>query len=107
VIDCVPETFDAALASLSRETAKRVFWTGYDTARLVATEHASAWLTATRPRKLDESGRVIRDLPAVPTRPRRWITINGELLHDEWDKAVRCVSGHLLARPGISEVRPE
>lgn len=94
---------DNALAHLCNSTPQRVFWTGYDTARLVSVTHAPLWMQ-----------RVVLDLRNNPNpstvfsgtycAPRRWVDMYGTFLKADFERCVRGVMTILLTRPGISEV---
>ncbi|OWZ54750.1 hypothetical protein C356_01678 [Cryptococcus neoformans c45] len=77
-----------------------VFWSGYDTARLVAAEFWPSWTIRTRPFELKEKKESERF-----TTPRRWLDVYGQVLHTEWVRAVNRAASHLMMRPGISQRR--
>lgn len=54
------------------------------------------WLVAVYPWESPES-------IAVP--PRKWFNIWGDIVEADWQRSVRLAVGHILSRPGISEVR--
>lgn len=82
-----------------QEDSPAVFWSGYDTARLVAAEFWPSWTIRTRPFELKEKKESERF-----TTPRRWLDVYGQVLHTEWIRAVNRVASHLMMRPGISQV---
>ncbi|OXG21104.1 hypothetical protein C366_01657 [Cryptococcus neoformans Tu401-1] len=83
-----------------QEDSPAVFWSGYDTARLVAAEFWPSWTIRTRPFELKEKKESERF-----TTPRRWLDVYGQVLHTEWIRAVNRVASHLMMRPGISQRR--
>ncbi|OXC70975.1 hypothetical protein AYX13_00392 [Cryptococcus neoformans] len=83
-----------------QEDPPAVFWSGYDTARLVAAEFWPSWTIRTRPFELKEKKESERF-----TTPRRWLDVYGQVLHTEWIRAVNRVASHLMMRPGISQRR--
>ncbi|KIR74664.1 hypothetical protein I310_00938 [Cryptococcus deuterogattii CA1014] len=85
--------------STFRKDPPAVFWSGYDTARLVAMEFWPSWTIRTRPFELKENKESERC-----TTPRRWLDIYGQVLHTEWVRAVNRVASHLMMRPGITQV---
>lgn len=82
-----------------RKDPPAVFWSGYDTARLVAMEFWPSWTIRTRPFELKENKESERC-----TTPRRWLDIYGQVLHTEWVRAVNRIASHLMMRPGITQV---
>ena len=87
--------FLSALAVLSSEKPPRIFWAGYDTARIVGVSAWPAWAVAASPRGGGEKRWC---------RPRQWTDLYGELQRTEWDKAVNAVLGHIITQPGQTEV---
>lgn len=92
---------DSALAALALEATPRVFWAGYDNAHLVARSHWSEWSTLVHPRQPGTYEPV--DGPPVDAAPRRWVDIWGDVIPEEWDRAVKAVLGQLFSRPGMTE----
>lgn len=94
-----------ALAALATSTPARVFWTGYDTARLVVTEHWRDWQAPTASIVLNESGQVVSGGGTkMICTPRRWVDIWGRRIDESWNQAVECAKGWLMSRPGMTEV---
>jgi hypothetical protein len=101
---CTRDALDTALAALSNEQTQRVFWAGYDTARIISISHSRAWMALTRPYVLSPHGALDRQAGRVMCIPRRWMTIYGGVMEQEWRRARTCAAGHILGRPGIMEV---
>nr|ODO02333.1 hypothetical protein L204_01066 [Cryptococcus depauperatus CBS 7855] len=91
------DTLHAALAAFALEPVPRVFWAGYDTARIVSREYWPAWSIMTRPMDSKDN----KDSSQL-TNPRRWVDIYGELNVQEWIRIVNGVVSYLMARPGVS-----
>lgn len=91
---------DAALAALAREAEQRIFWAGYDNARLVAVTFWDQWSVDLTDKFTDP-----KDAPPEEVRvaPRRWVDIWGNIIPAEWERAIKLVVGHLITRPGITE----
>lgn len=97
-----PSIIDSALATLAVESPSRIFWAGYDTARVVAAIECDAWMVSCNMRGGKDA------LEIIPGRtkatPRRWVDIWGHRIDEEWQKACRAVLAHVFTRPGIGEV---
>lgn len=91
---------DAALAALALEADPRVFWAGYDNARLVSRVHWAGWCTRVKPRATFLAA---PNKPRIECAPRRWVDIWGDVIPSEWDRAVKVVLGQLISRPGMTE----
>ncbi|ORY28627.1 hypothetical protein BCR39DRAFT_534519 [Naematelia encephala] len=100
------DALDSAFSFLAREGAQRVFWAGYDTARLVSISHWDDWTLPCRTRVLTERGDPDYQ-KAVPRRcyPRRWIDIWGEVIESEWRRSIRSMIGHFVYQSNMTEVR--
>jgi hypothetical protein len=102
------DELDQMLAGLSTTNHPRVFWAGYDTARLVSQSFWPEWQCPARRFKLDEDGKVDPEGDGeVRCTPRIWVDIWGRRMEDKWDEAVGCAKGWLISRPGLTEVRPD
>nr|XP_019050604.1 hypothetical protein I302_01041 [Kwoniella bestiolae CBS 10118]OCF29534.1 hypothetical protein I302_01041 [Kwoniella bestiolae CBS 10118] len=93
VLGCSPQLLDHALASLASEREQQVFWTGYDTARLVSVDQRDKWCVKTTPPESSEE---------VHMGPRRWYDVYGVFREDDFVQVVQCVKGLVVVRPGIS-----
>lgn len=91
------EDVDASLAALAEEEAPRIFWAGYDNARLVAVQYWDQWSADLTDRSQGKPAEVVR------VAPRRWVDIWGNNVPEEWERAVKLVVSHLITRPGITE----
>jgi hypothetical protein len=92
-----------ALAALAKEETPRVFWAGYDTARLVLTAHWPKWTIPTRPMPSTPSGELTEEDERC-TSPRKWINIWGEVVKEDWDLCWRAALSYIITRPGLTEV---
>ncbi|WVQ97216.1 hypothetical protein IAU59_004326 [Kwoniella sp. CBS 9459] len=93
-IGCSPDLLALAAADLaSSHQPQKVFWAGYDTARLVLKDHWKEWTIMTIPKG---------GLREVPTNPRRWCDLYGYLMKSDWNKAVNAVRSQIVVRPGIT-----
>lgn len=96
---------DSTLAVLAGASTTEIFWTGYDTARVVSADFWHEYTIPQRIAKADPSQRS----PGEPTgkrfSPRRWFDMLGELVEGDWEKCLKCVKGHVMSRPGLTEVR--
>lgn len=84
----------------------RVFWAGYDTARLVHLDYWKEWTAFYRDGVRDSTNQVV-ELSSFPGRnvlPRIWTDIFGHMVPDLWERAKRNVLGYIIGRPGASEV---
>lgn len=99
-------TLPPTLAALAQ---RETFWAGYDTARIVHTDHWTEWAIRTRPPIAHEDGRVTGLSPDPNSErlvvPRRWVDVYGRLVKEEWEQAKRNVIGWVMSRPGMTEVR--
>lgn len=84
-------TLFAVFASLAADSPPEVFWAGYDTPRLISTQHWDDWTHAV-PRK------------NIRVRPRRWVDIFGEMLKEDWERCLKCAVGYVMVRPGVLTV---
>lgn len=94
------EDVDASLASLAMEETPRIFWAGYDNARLVALQYWDQWSADLTDRSNDSDGVKAEE---VRVAPRRWVDIWGNNIPAEWERAVKLVVAQLITRPGITE----
>lgn len=94
------EDVDAALAALALEDTPRIFWAGYDNARLVGVQFWDQWSVDLTDRSHDSDGVKAEQ---VRVAPRRWVDIWGNNIPAEWERAVKLVVAHLVTRPGITE----
>lgn len=94
------EDVDASLAALAMEEAPRIFWAGYDNARLVALQYWDQWSADLTDRSNDSDGVKAEE---VRVAPRRWVDIWGNNIPAEWERAVKLVVAQLITRPGITE----
>lgn len=94
------EDVDASLAALALEEEPRIFWAGYDNARLVSAQHWDQWSVDLADRSKDTKD---NQAEAVRVAPRRWVDIWGNNMPSEWERAVKLVVAHLVTRPGITE----
>ncbi|KAI0344000.1 hypothetical protein BDW22DRAFT_1355246 [Trametopsis cervina] len=110
----VPSRLFLEKAVDSLVTSKLAFWTGYKEVVLVSAHFLSYWTVVIPPSH--ETA-----LPASPTEasqstvapalveplvrvfPRRWLDVNGRILHEVWEAACRAVMGVVVFRPGISQ----
>ncbi|KAL1410906.1 hypothetical protein Q8F55_001849 [Vanrija albida] len=92
------DRLDAVLAALALEPEPRVFWAGYDNARVIARKFWGDWTLDVKPKKEGDSA-------AEPAKcaPRRWVTIWGGIIETEWHRAIKAATGQLTLRPGITE----
>lgn len=94
------EDVDASLAALALEDTPRIFWAGYDNARLVSSQHWDQWSVDLADRSHDDKE---SQADAVRVAPRRWVDIWGNNIPSEWERAVKLVVAQLITRPGITE----
>ncbi|OCF56611.1 hypothetical protein L486_05463 [Kwoniella mangroviensis CBS 10435] len=97
VIRCSPVQLDRSLAVLSSQDDHTLFWTGYDTARLVLREHWESWCV-----KVTLQGSKLTDGNAVLLGPRRWYDVYGVFKEDDFVKVVESVKSLVISRPGIT-----
>nr|XP_018264916.1 uncharacterized protein I303_03097 [Kwoniella dejecticola CBS 10117]OBR87074.1 hypothetical protein I303_03097 [Kwoniella dejecticola CBS 10117] len=90
-ISCSKHKFHQALAVLSLEGNQRVFWAGYDTARLISVKHWGAWCIAVKAE--DGQDKMIA--------PRRWYDLYGKFDEADFEKATECTKSLIMTRPGI------
>lgn len=76
------------MASLSPPV---LFWTGYTSPVLVASEHCIPWTVT------------ISNDPTTFVLPRRWLGVRGSKLDDFWTAALRTIVGTIVLRPGIPQ----
>ncbi|WWC87968.1 uncharacterized protein L201_002870 [Kwoniella dendrophila CBS 6074] len=98
-IGCEQETLKSALAALAEEEKHRVFWTGYDTARLVLTDYWESWSIKLRPRRVDNNEQQLDD---IRINPRRWYNLYGEWNCEDYKKSIESVKSLIILRPGIN-----
>jgi hypothetical protein len=96
--DIDSSSIDIALAKLTSHRPATVFWAGYDTARIVSSKHALAWMQPVS----TTTGTAVST--HIYCAPRRWVDMFGNLLQDDLDKSIRGAMAHIMTRPGISEV---
>ncbi|KAL4080394.1 hypothetical protein V8B97DRAFT_1863880 [Scleroderma yunnanense] len=68
-----------------------LFWTGYVTPVLVASENCIPWTA------------IVSDHPITFVLPRRWLGVRGSRLNDFWMAALRAIVGTVILRPGIPQ----
>lgn len=84
------EALDAVFASFTQGEPK-IFWAGYDTARIISKDFWHEWTVAVPNSSIERLS------------PRRWVDIWGNIIPEDWDRAVRSVTGQVMHRPGITE----
>ncbi|KZV85486.1 hypothetical protein EXIGLDRAFT_841464 [Exidia glandulosa HHB12029] len=92
----LPDRIWEAVRRLSRAPVPLVFWTGYDTSRLVYSADAARWTAALGKAPGADRNIVERRLP------RRWLDIHGDVIKEQWTAGLRAVAGVVHMRPGIS-----
>ncbi|WVF70857.1 hypothetical protein IAT40_005651 [Kwoniella sp. CBS 6097] len=98
-IGCSLDLLSSALAELASPTSasilqpQKVFWAGYDTARLVLRDHWKEWTIITIPKDGQEE---------ILTNPRRWCDLYGNFMVNDWNKAINAVRSLIVVRPGIT-----
>ncbi|OCF33220.1 hypothetical protein I316_04961 [Kwoniella heveanensis BCC8398] len=92
-IGCSYSLLSSSLADLARAQPQKVFWAGYDTARLILKDHWTAWTIMTIPKGGSQE---------YPTNPRRWCDVFGDFMIGDWNKAINAVRSLVVVRPGIS-----
>lgn len=97
VIRCSPVQLDQSLAFLSSQDDHTVFWTGYDTARLVSKEYWESWCVKVTPQG---SNLTDGNANAVLLGPRRWYDVYGVFKEDDFVKVVESVKSLIISRPG-------
>jgi hypothetical protein len=87
------------------------FFSGFDQARFISSSHAASWAISIP--TLPPSSAEDRDEEKMMNGaedgremvwPRKWLDLRGEVMERDFRRAVRCVCGWLITRPGISEV---
>lgn len=94
------EDVDNALSAIGAQRPLAVFWAGYDTARMVSTKFAQAWMQPVI--MPDERTNPPAQRPYCT--PRRWVDMYGTLLTDDLEMCVRGAVSQVVTRPGIREV---
>lgn len=103
-LHCEPQNLDAVLATIAKSSSDRVFWAGYDTARLVHRAYWSTWsVVVRRPPSASEIANEGESDTEKRIAPRRWYDIYGTFLSTEYRIAARAVTGHVISRPGQTE----
>ena len=94
-----------AVSQIATSTDPRVFWAGFDTARLVSTVYWQAWQCPAITLVQNEFGQVLQGGgEVIRCTPRKWVDIWGRRIEDVWNQAVDCAKGWLMSRPGMTEV---
>ncbi|WRT65885.1 uncharacterized protein IL334_002836 [Kwoniella shivajii] len=91
-LGCSSIHLSQVLSALTAEN-QQVFWTGYDTARLVLREHWRSWTIIVRPAGEEED---------MAVNPRRWCDLSGRLVKDDFDAIAESVKSLIVIRPGIT-----
>jgi len=87
------ETALAALASLMDNPIPLVVPVGHSRPLVVDARQAVAWTVT------------VSEEPRINVFPRRWLDVKGGKVRETWRAAMRAVTGILVFRPGISQVR--
>lgn len=96
--DLTYDIIDSVLAALALESEQRVFWAGYDNARVIAHKFWGDWTVDVTPQADGDT-----KAEKVKCAPRRWVTIWGGIIESEWHRAIKAATGQLVLRPGVTE----
>lgn len=100
-----PSQLAGLLAPLMGSPSSEIFWAGFDTARLVSTEHWQAWQCPAIMLVQNNLGQLVPGGgEVIMVTPRKWVDIWGRRIEDVWKQAVECGKGWLMSRPGMTEV---
>nr|XP_019011884.1 uncharacterized protein I206_02720 [Kwoniella pini CBS 10737]OCF50665.1 hypothetical protein I206_02720 [Kwoniella pini CBS 10737] len=91
-VKCSTDMLEQSLAALAVEEDQRVFWAGYDTARLVSVKHWNEWCMRLQPMSGEE--RMIA--------PRRWYDLYGKFDEEDFEQAMEATKSLIITRPGIT-----